>query len=415
MIEQFDAVIIGAGPAGMMAAGRAAERDRRVLLLERNDTVGRKLLISGGGRCNLTHSGELEDFLEQFSESGAFLRNAFARFFNRELVLFFEDARLKLKTEPDGRLFPQSGKADDILNILKVKLNHRNIQVILGERAQEIIICDGKDRKITGVLTNSGRCFLTSRVAIATGGLSYPQTGSTGDGYAMARKLGHKIVPLKPALVPVCIRERFIRDWQGIALKEARLTLFSGGKKIEERAGEMLLTHFGLSGPVVLDLSAAVYDALQIKDEVNIAVNFQPGLEDRGLEAQLLSEFKAAPRKSLKNILKHFLPQGIIRQFLTYCNINADKNAGQITSGERKRLIEGLSGLRLTVKDVFPIEEGMVTRGGVDTREINPRTMESRLIKGLFFAGEVLDIAAATGGYNMQAAFSTGWGCGDNL
>lgn len=411
-MERFDAIIIGAGPAGMMAAIRAAERDKKILLIERNNVPGRKLLISGKGRCNLTNSCEIEDFLGKFSESRHFLRNAFVRFFNTELILFFEEAGLKLKTERGGRVFPESNRAGDILSVLKLKLKNKNIRILLGQRAREIII---KNEKIEGVLTYSRRHFWAEHVAVATGGLSYPGTGSTGDGYRMAEKLGHKMVPLKPALSPILIRERFIRDWQGLSLKNVRLTLFSGGKKIDERFGEMLFTHFGLSGPVVLDISASVYDALKLKNEVAISINFKPALDHKKLEARLLREFKTNPAKSIKNVFKNLLPQGIIRRFLEYCGISGDKSVNQITSEERERLIRGLFDLRLTAEGVMPIKDGIVTRGGVSTKQINPKTMESRLVEGLFFAGEVIDIDAKTGGYNMQAAFSTGWVCGDNI
>ncbi len=227
-MEQFDVIIIGAGPAGIMGAIRARERNRNVLLIERNDILGKKLLISGKGRCNLTNSCDIEDFLGKFSESRAFLRNAFARFFNTDLMSFFEDAHLELKTERGGRVFPQSDRAGDVRNILKAILKNRNIKLLLGDRVRDIII---KDKKITGVLTYSGKRILARHIAITTGGLSYPQTGSTGDGYTIAKKLGHKIVSLKPALSPIIIKEKFIRDWQGIALKNVRLTFFAGEKK----------------------------------------------------------------------------------------------------------------------------------------------------------------------------------------
>ena len=411
-MEQFDVIIIGAGPAGMMAAIRAAEKNRNVLLIERNNILGKKLLISGKGRCNLTNSCDIEDFLEKFSRSRNFLRNSFAKFFNAGLVSFFEDARVKLKTERGGRVFPKSDRSGDILNALKLKLKNKNIKVLSGERVREIT---GRGKKIKGVLTYSCKHFLTKHIAITTGGLSYPGTGSTGDGYRIAEKLGHEIIPLKPALCPILIKEKFIRDWQGISLKNVRLTLFAGNKKIDERFGEMLFTHFGLSGPVVLDISASVYDALKFKNEVTIAINFKPALDHKKLDARLLREFKASPRKNIKNIFKNLLPQGIIKRFLEYCSVNGDKSASQLTAEERKRLIKGLFDLRLSVKAVMPVKDGIITRGGVNTKEINPKTMESKLIKGLFFAGEVIDMDAGTGGYNMQAAFSTGWVCGDSI
>ena len=411
-MEQFDAIIIGAGPAGMMAAIRAAERKRKTLLIERNDTPGKKLLISGKGRCNLTNSCDIEDFLEKFSESRNFLRNAFAKFFNTDLMSFFEDAGLKLKIERGGRVFPESDSSGDVFNVLKSKLKNKYIKVLLGERVREIII---KDKKIEGILTYSGKRFLTGRIAITTGGLSYPGTGSTGDGYRLAENLGHESIPLRPALSPIIIKERFIKDWQGISLKNVRLTLFAGSKSIDERFGEMLFTHFGLSGPSVLDISASTHDALKLKNDVTIGINFKPALDHKKLDARLLREFSVNPGKSIKNIFKNLLPQGIIRRFLEYCSIDGDKISSQITAEERKRLIKGLFDLRLTVKGVMPVKDGIVTRGGVNTNQIFPKTMESRLVKGLFFAGEVIDVDAKTGGYNMQAAFSTGRICGDSI
>ncbi|MBL7157763.1 MAG: NAD(P)/FAD-dependent oxidoreductase, partial [Candidatus Omnitrophica bacterium] len=398
--------------AGMMAAIRAAERNRKILLVERNNTLGKKLLISGKGRCNLTNSCDIEDFLGKFSESRKFLRNAFAKFFNTDLMSFFEGSRLKLKVERGGRVFPESDRSGDILNILKSKLKNKSIKVLSGERVREIIV---ENKKIKGVLTYSRKQILAAHIAIATGGLSYPKTGSTGDGYRIAEKLGHEIIPLKPALSPILIKERFIRDWQGISLKNVHLTLFAGGKKIDEKFGEMLFTHFGLSGPVVLDISASVYDALKIKNGAAVSINFKPALDHKKLNGRLLREFEVNPRKSIRNIFKNLLPHGMIKGFLECCGINGDKNASQIAAEERKRLIKGLFDLRLTAEGVMPVKEGIVTRGGVNTREINPKTMESKFVKGLFFAGEVIDIDAKTGGYNMQAAFSTGWVCGDNI
>ncbi|MFC1646280.1 NAD(P)/FAD-dependent oxidoreductase [Candidatus Omnitrophota bacterium] len=411
-MEQFDAIIIGAGPAGMMAAIRAAERKRHILLIERNNTPGKKLLISGKGRCNLTNYCDMADFLGKFSQSRDFLRNAFAKFFNTNLISFFGSAHLELKTERGGRVFPKSDRSSDVLNALKSKLKNKYIAVLLGERVSEIIL---KDKQIKGIITHSGKQFLAPHIAITTGGKSYPGTGSAGDGYDIAKNLGHKIIPLKPALAPIIIKEKFIRDWQGVSLKNVSLRLYSNGKKIDERFGEMVFTHFGLSGPAVLDLSATIYDALKLKSNVEASINFKPALDHKILNARLLREFKANSNKNIKNIFKNLMPQGIIKRFLQYCNVDADKSANQITTEERKKLIKGLFELRLTVEAVMPIKDGIVTRGGVNTKEINPKTMESKLIKGLFFAGEVIDIDAKTGGYNMQAAFSTGWVCGDSI
>jgi len=411
-MEKFDVIVAGAGPSGIMAAIGAAQRKRKVLLIERNSSLGKKLLISGGGRCNLTNSCDIAEFLEKFSASRNFLRNTFARFFNTDLISFFKNSNLRFKVEDDGKVFPESDKAEDVLDVLKTKLKNRNIKIVFNERVQKILV---KNRVIEGVLTHSKKSFKAEKVVIATGGLSFSLTGSSGDGYRMAQDLGHEIIPLRPVLVPVLIKEKFIRDWQGISLKNVCLTLLVGAKKIDSRFGDMLFTHFGISGPIVLDISADTYDALRLGKDVALGINFKTELDNKKLDTKLLNEFSANPKKTIKNILKNLLPHKMIDGFLRYCCLDAKKTASQITTEERKRLIKGLLDLRLTVSGVKSIKDGTVTGGGVNTKEINPKTMESKLISGLYFVGEVVDIDAKTGGYNMQAAFSTGWACGDSL
>jgi predicted Rossmann fold flavoprotein len=410
--HDFDIIVVGGGPAGMMAAIRASERGRKVLLIERNATLGKKLLISGKGRCNLTNSCDISDFLEKFSENGAFLRNAFAQFFNTDLISFFEAAGLKLKTERGGRVFPHSDRSQDILNILKSKLKNENVTVLFNERVSK---CSRSGLKHFTLVCVSGRSFYARRVAICTGGASYRACGSTGDGYELAKKLGHTIVPAKPALVPVIIKEKFVKDWQGISLRNIKLTLLGENKKISERFGELVFTHFGISGPVVLDISSEVCDALKLNGNIALSVNFKPALDHKKLNARFLRDFKDAPNKTVKNIFCNLLPQGLIEHFLRQAEVLPDKKAHQVTTVERKRLINNLFNFKLSVEGVRPVEEGIITRGGVSTAEINPKTMRSKLVKGLLFAGEVIDIDAKTGGYNMQAAFSTGWACGDNI
>ena len=412
MTQRYDVIIIGAGPAGMMAAIRAAQRNKKALLIERNNILGAKLLITGGGCCNLTNMCDSKDFIAKFSPSRDFLRNAFAQFFNTDLVSFFEEAGIAFMAEEHGCVFPVSKKATDIVSALKRKLRDGKVDILYGKRARAIII---KDQKIEGVRTYSGKHFFASRVVISTGGISYPQTGSSGGGYDLAKKLGHTIVPLRPALVPLIIKEKFIRDWQGISLKNVRVMVLCRGKRIAQRVGGLLFTHFGVSGPMILDMSAAVYDALALKKIVELSINFISEVNSEALDAFVLHELKTHSVKSVKNMFKNILPRGMMEQFLAYCNLSSDVSAHQITIEQRRRLVGGLSDLRLTVEGTMSLKDGMVTRGGVSTREIDPKTMESRLIGGLFFAGEVIDIDANTGGYNLQAAFSTGWVCGGNV
>jgi len=411
-LDRFDVVIVGAGPAGMMTAITAAERNKRVLLLERTNALGKKLRISGKGRCNLTNSCDVAEFLKKFSGSRNFLRNAFAKFFNDELRSFFENSHLKLKTERGGRVFPQSDKSADVLNVLKTKLKNRNMSIVFKERGKKVLV---RNAVIEGVLTATNKSFKAQKVVIATGGVSYPLTGSSGDGYKMADALGHEVMPLRPALVGVRIKEKWINDWQGIALKHVGLTVWAGAKKIDDRFGEMLFTHFGISGPIVLDMSAGVDDALKLEKAVTVGINLKPALDQKKLDARLLREFGAAPKRNVKSIFKSLLPQNMIDAFLQYCSLDGERKASQVTAKERKSLIKGLFDLRLTVAGVMPIKDAIVTRGGVNTKEINPQTMESKFIPGLYFVGEVIDVDAKTGGYNMQAAFSTGWVCGNGL
>jgi len=410
-IQNYDAIVIGAGPAGMMTAIQAAKR-RKILLIERNNTLGAKLLITGGGRCNLTNACEIKDFLKNFYSSRDFLRNSFAQFFNTELLSFFEESGVAFKTQEDGCIFPVSDKATDILNVLRNKLKENNVEIVYGERVREIIL---KEKNIAGVLTYSDKHFSAPRIVLATGGLSYPETGSSGDGYELAKALGHTIVALKPVLVPVIIKDKFVKEWQGISLKSVRITALSNNKKIVQRTGPIVFTHFGVSGPIILDMSSGVYDALELKNTVELSINFIPELDQKGLDTLVLRELKNHSAKTIKNILKDILPKRMVDLFLEHCNLNSDIGAYQITLEQRKKLIAGLSGFRVTVKGLMPIKDGIVTRGGVNTKEINPKTLESKLIKGLFFAGEVIDVDATTGGYNLQAAFSTGWVCGNNV
>ncbi len=411
-MEQFDAIIIGAGPAGLMAAIRAAERKKRILLVERNDTPGKKLLLAGNGRCNFTNICPQEEFLDRFSSSGVFLRNAFAQFFSSELLDFFKAHGVDWKIEEGGKVFPKSNHARDILGVLQKNLTRHGVVFATQERVCEILT---QGRAIVGVRTETGICFLSSCVVLATGGISYPETGSTGDGHVLAQRLGHTILPLKPALVGILAKEKFLADWQGISLRNVSVALWADFKKIAVELGDIIFTHFGISGPAVLNLSAAAYEALERKKEVHCTINFRPDYDLEKLDLWVCRECQKYSGKNIAHILKGIFAQRMVKHFFASCSVQAHKNCNQLTLEERRRLVQGLFSFRLTVSGVMPVEQGMVTRGGVSTKEINPKTMESKLIPGLFFAGEIIDIDAQTGGYNLQAAFSTGWVCGDHL
>lgn len=408
---KYNAIIIGGGPAGMMAAGKAAERGRKVLLIEKNDMLGRKLLISGKGRCNITNAGTIDEHIANFGKSGSFLRNAFSEIFNRELVDFFEKRGVPLKEERGKRIFPASGRSKDILDALKIYLNENRVEVLLGGEVKDIIIDGGTKR----VILSNGKEYTAPSIAICTGGVSYPETGSTGFGFDIARQLGHKVIAPRPALVPLVTESGLPKKWQGLSLDNVKATLISGGKKIAERFGDLIFTHFGLSGPIILDLSADVFDLLLAKKDAEVSLNLKPALDTAKLDSRLVRDFSGTPNKTLKNVIKEILPSKMADGFIDYCGLDKDKKANQITVTERKHLIKGLTDLRFRIKKTRPIEEAIVTRGGVDTKGIDPKTMESKLVKGLFFAGELIDVDARTGGYNMQAAFSTGYLCGENL
>ena len=426
---EYDAIVIGGGPAGMMAAGRAAERQRSVLLVEKNDILGRKLLISGKGRCNITNAGDINDYVANFGKSGLFLRNAFARIFNKELIDFFEKHGIVLKTERGKRVFPESDRSKDILDALKKYLYEGKVSVLLLGEVKSITVDKNGTKKVSLVVRHAhhasnhaeqsrgteGSEYTAGSIAICTGGLSYPRTGSTGFGFDMAARLGHKVVSPKPALVPLVTESGLPKKWQGISLDNVKAAIVTGGRRKAERFGDMLFTHFGLSGPIILDLSAEAYDLLEAKKDIAVSLNLKPALDAAKLDNRLLREFSKGPNRTLKNALTEMLPSKMVDGFIDYCNLTKDKKSHQITVDERRRIAEGLTDLRFRITKTRPIEEAIVTRGGVDTKEINPQTMESKLVKGLFFAGEVIDVDAKTGGYNMQAAFSTGYLCGDNL
>ncbi|MCD6082822.1 NAD(P)/FAD-dependent oxidoreductase [Candidatus Aerophobetes bacterium] len=403
----YHVAIIGAGPAGMMAAITAAERDSSVLLLERNSCAGKKLLISGKGRCNLTNVGPIEKFLDNFPRNGKFLHSAFARFFNEELMDFFTERGLKVKVERGGRVFPESDSSKDVLNVLLSCLRKLGVDIKYNQR----VIKAEKNNAQFAIFTKKNK-FFSRKLVIATGGLSYPKTGSSGDGLILAKKFGHTIVKPQPALVGIEIKEKFVKKWQGLSLKNVTCSLLADGKKVKSEFGDMLFTHYGVSGPIILNLSASAYECLKTSRKVELSINFKPALDTKKIDLRLLREFKQAPNKELKTIFANLLPKRLIEEFLNYIKIDGKLRANQITRFQRNKIIKGLTDFRLTVARTRPLKEAIVTRGGVETREINPRTMESRIVRGLYFAGEVIDVDARTGGYNMQAAFSTGYICG---
>ena len=429
-----DIIVIGGGAAGLMAAGRAGEVGAGVLLLEKTDGCGKKILVSGKTRCNLTNSAELKKFISMYGANGRFLHSAFHRFFRPELLSFMESHGLVTKVERGGRIFPVSDNAQDVVKVFKKYLAVGKVQVQLNTKVTSITI---QDKGIYSVKTQSGN-FRCGAVIIAAGGASWPATGSTGDGCKISAMLGHSIVKLKPALVPLIVQEqKLAQAMQGVSLRNVRATAFQGeasridstltpqidygrGEKkvprppiIESRFGEMLFTHFGLGGPIILLMSLAVTEALE-KGPVAILIDLKPALTKEQLHKRLQRDLDQSGKRKIASIIKEYLPAKMINPFVALTGIDTEKPAHQITAPEREKIIELFKALRFNVKSALPLEKAIVTAGGVALAEIDPRTMASKKVEGLYFCGEVMDIDADTGGYNLQAAFSTGYVAGES-
>ncbi len=393
----------------MMAAGRAAECGADVLLLEKTPRLGNKLRLTGKGRCNITNEAELADFVTHFGETGSFLYGAFSRFFVQDLRSFLAERGVPTLVERGGRVFPVSNDARQVAAALEGYLLVNNVPVQRRYPVEHLLV---EEERIQGVQAK-GRMLRGAAVILATGGASYARTGSSGDGYRLAAEVGHHIVPVRPALVPLVTKERWVRGLQGLSLRNVRVTLFLNEAPIGQGFGEMLFTHFGLSGPVILTLSKRAVDALS-KGRVCLSINLKPALHSTELDQRLRRELESHGRRQLRSVLAELLPHKLLDVFVSLLGIPAGKPSHQITAGERKRIAALLQDLRVTITASRLISEAIVTAGGIDTAQINPRTMESRLVRGLFFCGEVIDVDADTGGYNLQAAFSTGYLAGES-
>jgi predicted Rossmann fold flavoprotein len=400
-----DIIVVGGGPAGMMAAGQAAQAGSRTLLLEKMPLPGRKLGITGKGRCNLTNSAEIEEFIAHFGPSGRFLRQAFARFFNHELMDFFETLGLPLVTERGGRVFPGSGQAGDVLKVLHSWLRRCGVEMETSARVDELAVVDGR---ITAVVCR-GREIPCRAVVLATGGASYPATGSTGDGYKFAAVLGHRIIDIRPALVPLETAGSAAGRMAELNLRNIRARLLVDGKKAAEDFGELVFTCFGVTGPVILTLSGLAVDALRNGRKVALSLDLKPAMDEEKLDRRLLRDLDARGKEPLSSLLRGLLPRQMVPVCLDLIELPPERIAATLTGKERRRLRQWIKDFRFEVTGFRPFAEAIVTAGGVDTREVDPRTMESRRIKRLYLAGELLNLQADTGGYNLQAAFSTGW------
>lgn len=410
-MEAKKIIVVGAGPAGMMAAIRAAGLSQEVTLIEKKPIPGNKLLLSGKGRCNLTNTCDLDSFLKRFSHHGEFLRDTFNKFFAFELMDFFEKRGLKLKVERQMRVFPQSDSSSSILEVLKKELQKVKVSVFFKTALRDIFI---QDKKIKGIVLEDGKTIPADRLVLATGGVSYSFTGSSGELFRILSGLGHKIVKPRPGLVPLEVRGTEPKLLEGLTLHNIRLDFSAADKSITSEIGELLFTGFGVSGPLVLTLSGKVAEWLSENKKVTLGIDFKPALSVEQLDARLLRDFKANSKKALKNTLTELLPRKMVGIFISRLGVAADKKVSHITQQERRSIVSLLKSFHLDITRPRPIEEAIITRGGVSLKEINPRTMESRLIKGLYFCGEMIDIDADTGGFNLQAAFSTGYLAGES-
>lgn len=407
---EADLIVIGGGPSGLMAAAAAAEHGASVLLLDKGDKLGRKLGISGGGRCNVTNNREPEEVLRHIPGNGRFLYSAMAQFSNRDIIAWFENLGIRLKEEDNGRMFPATDKAKTVVDALVGRVRHLGVSIMVNEPVERVLYADGRT---AGVKLRSGRTIPGKAVIIATGGKSAPHTGSTGDGYAWAREAGHTITPLYPTEVPLTSRASFIRErvLQGLALRNVALTVWSGkGKKLVTHRGDMLFTHFGLSGPAALRCSQFIVKEMLKTGAatIRLTIDLFPDRTVAELQDMLLARIAEEPRKTIKNLLKMWLPDRFVPVLLKRANVAEQIPGPDIGKAGREAIVAECKMFEININGTLPLEKAFVTGGGVHLKEIDPRTMQSRLMPGLFFCGEVLDIHGYTGGYNITAAFVTG-------
>jgi predicted Rossmann fold flavoprotein len=397
-------IVIGGGPSGLMAAGHAAEKGADTLLLEKMKHAGRKLRLTGKGRCNLTNTAKLDDFLSRFNDKDKFLRHAFSQFFNTELMDFLKNNGLELTTERGGRVFPTSGRAPDVLATLQDWIADCGVHLKYSTPVEKLLINDGR---ISGVVSR-GRKFPCASVVLATGGASYPATGSTGDGYRLAESVGHKIIPIRPALIPLNLKGGSTKILDGVSLKNTNVRLLINGAMRREAFGEVAFTKTGIGGPVTLSLSRQAVDAIDAGHKVALSLDLKPALDQQKLAARISRDLTKRKHETYKSFLRGLLPKQMVSICMIKTGISGKRIAGSITAEERKHLINWIKGFRLNVNGYRQLSEAIVTAGGIATNEIDPKTLESRVVKGLYIAGEVMDVDADTGGYNLQAAFSTG-------
>lgn len=405
----YDLIVVGAGPAGLIAAGRAAELGANVLLIEKMKSAGRKLLITGKGRCNISNDGYQSTYFKNIFPNGKYLKPAFGAFFSKDIVQLLNNEGVETTVERGDRIFPNSNSALEVLNALLSWIKKRQVSILYSAKVEAII---QKNSVLKGIETSikGEKKFLTAKgLILCTGGKSYPATGSTGDGYLLAQQVGHSIQPVRPALVPIITSGKMASDLQGLSLKNVKASIWINDRKTSEGFGEMLFAHYGLTGPIILSLSRQVVDELNNKNKVKISIDLKPALNENKLDARLIRDLDSNGKKRLENIFKSWLPSKLIPVFLEHLQLDGKKQGHQVTSKERRQIMLRMKNLTFDVIDYRGFNEAIITAGGVSTNEIDGKTMQSKLIKNLYFAGEVIDLDANTGGYNLQIAYSTGW------
>lgn len=418
-------VIIGGGPAGMMAAISAAQENNDVYIIEKNEKIGKKLLITGKGRCNITSSIKIEDFIQNVPGNGKFLYSAFKNFTNEDIIKLMNKNGLKVKEERGNRVFPESDKSVDVLRVFEEELKKLKVKVILNSKVKKIVVENNKVKKIEYTNGTGNKEIEADKVIIATGGKTYPITGSTGDGYTLAQMCGHTITKIQASLIPLTVNDeslKICKELQGLSLKNVgiRIQDVEGDKKIYEDFGEMIFTHFGISGPTILSASAHLLrykniDNLLQKNKIKLIIDLKPALSEEKLDLRIQRDFEKNKNKEFKNSLNELLPQKLINPIIELSKIEKDKKVNEITKKEREQLVKLLKNFEVIINGFRPVEEGIITAGGINIKEINPKTMESKIVNGLYFAGEVIDVDAYTGGFNLQIAYSTGYTAGRNL
>jgi len=408
-LNNYDLIVVGGGPSGLIAAGHGAELGAKVLLLEKMRRPGFKLLITGKGRCNITNTDSIDEFIAHTHPDGRFLRNAFYNFFSDDIISLLNSRNVETVIERGGRIFPVSNKSLDVLNALTSFAMDNGVTIKCNCSVKKLLIESGKIIGLEFYENNQNKQVKSTNIIIATGGKSYTATGSTGDGYKLAKEVGHSIKTPHQSLVPIVTKGKIASRLQGLSLKNVNASVWSNGKKIKEKFGELLFTHFGLSGPIILTLSRLIVSELLSNNSVTLSIDLKPALDQKKFNNRILRDLDANGKKGIENIFRSWVPSKLIPVMIENCTLDPKKKGHQITSLDRKTIISNLKDFTFEVTHPRSFKEAIITAGGIKTKEINPKTMESKIIDNLYFAGEMIDVDADTGGYNLQIAYSTGW------